>query len=226
MMIEVSSAGLTIVGLFGLSLLGLFIGTVYFSVVARSCTLHDRNPKQAETSSFQPAGRLPDFRLSILTWQWFQVFVMIFLLIMLSMLFLLPAAWLSFFLFMVSPFLSRFILLLAAFSVIWLLIPLCFSPHGIFLCGQSLFTAMLSSTKVVRFSETGTGWFLLASIILYMGLGILWRSAPDTSWVALVGVFGHAFVATGLLAASFIHYRGGLEYIYSLRKITIPGRAS
>jgi hypothetical protein len=37
----------------------------------------------------------------------------------------------------------------------------------------------------------------------------------------LVGIAGHAFITTGLLAASFIYYRNGLAYIQSIRKLAI-----
>ena len=68
--------------------------------------------------------------------------------------------------------------------------------------------------------------FLLMTIILYQGWACCGASRPITSWLALVGIFGHAFIATGLLAASFIYYRGGLAYVQSLRNLALNRRGS
>jgi hypothetical protein len=48
---------------------------------------------------------------------------------------------------------------------------------------------------------------VLTVILLSVGLNYLWTIPPEDSWMAFVGIFGHAFVATALLAASFIYYR-------------------
>jgi hypothetical protein len=44
-------------------------------------------------------------------------------------------------------------------------------------------------------------------ILLGQGLDFLWRTPPETSWWTLIGIAGHAFVSTALLAASFVYYR-------------------
>jgi hypothetical protein len=38
-------------------------------------------------------------------------------------------------------------------------------------------------------------------------MNFLWNTPSDNSWWMLVGIAGHAFVSTALLAASFIYYR-------------------
>jgi hypothetical protein len=40
----------------------------------------------------------------------------------------------------------------------------------------------------------------------------------ETSWLSLVGVAGHAFVTTGLLAASFIYYRDADRWVKAILK--------
>jgi hypothetical protein len=49
--------------------------------------------------------------------------------------------------------------------------------------------------------------FVLTVLLLTVGLNYLWSIPPEESWMAVVGIIGHAFVATALLAASFIYYR-------------------
>ena len=40
----------------------------------------------------------------------------------------------------------------------------------------------------------------------WLWLEFLWAIPADNSWLALVGIFGHAFITTALLASSFIYY--------------------
>jgi hypothetical protein len=48
---------------------------------------------------------------------------------------------------------------------------------------------------------------VLCVIVLSTGLNYLWSVPPDNSWMTLVGIAGHAFITTALLAASFVYYR-------------------
>jgi hypothetical protein len=52
-----------------------------------------------------------------------------------------------------------------------------------------------------------TSLFVLAVLVTSEGLDYLWRVPPETSWLTLVGVSGHAFITSALLAASFFYYR-------------------
>ena len=90
---------------------------------------------------------------------------------------------------------------------IWLVLPVFFSPHGIFILGQNAFAAILQSLRMIRFTLPTSGLFLLGSLLISEGLGYLWRIPPNDSWLTLVAISGHAFISTGLLAASFIYYR-------------------
>jgi hypothetical protein len=49
--------------------------------------------------------------------------------------------------------------------------------------------------------------FLLVFVIINTGMNFLWNTPADNSWWMLVGIAGHAFVSSALLAASFIYYR-------------------
>jgi hypothetical protein len=52
-------------------------------------------------------------------------------------------------------------------------------------------------------------------IIFVLGevLNTLWRVPQETSWLTLVGILGHGFVTTSLLAASIIYYRDGVRWV-------------
>jgi hypothetical protein len=91
--------------------------------------------------------------------------------------------------------------------LIWLSMPIFFSAHGIFTLQLDALRAILTSLRMVRFTLPNTGLFLLTFVILNSGLNFLWNTPSRDSWWMLVGITGHAFVSTALLAASFIYYR-------------------
>ena len=68
--------------------------------------------------------------------------------------------------------------------------------------------AILNSIRMVRFTLPTTGLFLLVFVVINQGLNFLWNAQlSQNSWWLLIGIAGHAFVSTALLAASFIYYR-------------------
>ena len=49
--------------------------------------------------------------------------------------------------------------------------------------------------------------FVFIIFILTTGLNYLWSVPQSNSWMTLIGIAGHAFITTALLAASFVYYR-------------------
>jgi len=107
----------------------------------------------------------------------------------------------------ISPILANIVILVITFFSFWLVVPMFFTPHGIFLRKQNAFSSISSSLRMIRFSLPTSGMFVLSVIILSLGLDILWSAPSSESWLALVGFAGHAFMTTALLAASFVYYR-------------------
>lgn len=114
------------------------------------------------------------------------------------------------------PGISNFVVILIGMLLIWNLIPLIFTPHGIFLYKLSLFPAMMTSIHVVRVSMGKTAWFLLSSVILIQGLNYLWQTPPADNWFLIIGIFGHAFVVSAVLAASFHYFIDATKFSQSL----------
>jgi hypothetical protein len=107
----------------------------------------------------------------------------------------------------VSTFLGQIVLFAGAIMLIWLAMPIFFSAHGIFTFQLDALRAILSSLRMVRFTLPNTGLFLLIFLLINQGLNFLWTTPSQTSWFMLVGITGHAFISTALLASSFIYYR-------------------
>jgi hypothetical protein len=106
-----------------------------------------------------------------------------------------------------SAVLGQIMFFIGALLVIWLIMPVFFSVHGIFTLQLNAFRSILGSLRMVRFTLPNTGLFLLVFVIINTGMNFLWNTPSETSWWMLVGIAGHAFVSTALLAASFIYYR-------------------
>jgi hypothetical protein len=90
--------------------------------------------------------------------------------------------------------------------VIWLLFPLVFSAHGIFVKKRPAWVSLREGVRVTRVTLPATALLFVTVMLLSQGLDLLWNQPKETSWLVLVGLTGHAFVTSGLLAATFIYY--------------------
>jgi hypothetical protein len=184
--IHVPSAGTAFVWVLGLTLLGWIGGGLYYSLVAAVI------PSQT--------GRRPIIRdvwqTVLLSGIWVGIFLgaSIPVFVMLSVIML------------ISPALTQLILLAGVFLLSWLVLPVFFSPHGIFIRQETALDSIRSSLRMVRFTLPTTTLFVMGIFVLSQGLNLLWSVPDEASWMSLVGIFGHAFVTTALLAASFIYY--------------------
>jgi len=193
-LLELSSLGV-IAGLWLLMiLLGLVLASFYFDSIAR-CTIQGK-----KSFSMKQAARAT-----------LQIILLNVILIGIGIVLFIPATLMVSLITLISPLLAQIFLLLIALFLIWLLVPLIFTPHGIFTNQQNVLAAILNSIRLVRFFLPGTGLFLLLAILLGQGLDVLWRVPAENSWMTLVGIAGHAFISTGLLAASFTYYSGGMR---------------
>lgn len=69
-----------------------------------------------------------------------------------------------------------------------------------------MITSMMSSIQLTRFTLPTSSLFILTIFLLSYGLNFLWQMPKFDSWITVLGIFGHSFVTTALLAASFIYY--------------------
>ncbi len=118
----------------------------------------------------------------------------------------LPVALLLAALFMVNGILGEGVLLLLGFLSMWLVVPLFFSPHGIYVRKQNALASIMSGFQMTRFTLPTSSLFVLTIFLLGVGLNFLWSQPANNSWLMLVGILGHAFITTALLASSFVYY--------------------
>jgi hypothetical protein len=127
-----------------------------------------------------------------------------------------PLTVLFFLLALISPVLANIAILVILFLSFWLVVPLFFSPHGIFVRRQNVFHSIYSSLRMIRFSLPTSGLFVLSTFLLSRGLDVLWSVPENDSWLALVGFAGHAFITTALLAGSFVYYRDMTDWLQNV----------
>ena len=106
-----------------------------------------------------------------------------------------------------STTIANLMILFLSLASMWVIVPLFFWPHGVFIKQQNVITAILSSLQLMRFTLPTSSLFVLTVFLLSFGLNFLWTIPPENSWLTLVGIFGQSFVTTALLAASFVYYR-------------------
>jgi hypothetical protein len=97
--------------------------------------------------------------------------------------------------------------------IAWLIYHLLFSSHGIFVNQRNAWGSIRDGVRISRMTFMNTFLLFLMIFILSEGLDVLWRVPAESSWLAVIGVIGHAFVATGLLAASFVYYRDANRFV-------------
>jgi hypothetical protein len=191
---EIPSAGIGLAIWLGLTVAGMAAGTLYFSLVAQAAVTGKTIWRNA--LDFWPRASL---NVALLALAWF---------------FMITAALLPFsciILFVLSGIglgeIGFLVLLVLGGVLIWLLIPLLFSSHGIFVNQNGVWVSVLRSINITRMTLPSTSLLFLVLLVLSEGLDVLWNIPPSNSWLLIVGIIGHAFVTSSLLAASFVYYR-------------------
>jgi hypothetical protein len=185
-------------------LIGLMLGSLYFNGIARVIN-GDQRPKE----------------LRMFGWTMMQVFLMTLILLVIGALLCIPGLVIFPLLLMISPGASQFSLIIGIMILIWLMLPLVFTPHSIFSLRQSAWIAMITSARLVRRTSYSTGFFFLLAIMISEGMDILWGLPPQSSWMSIIGILGHAFITTSLVAASFVYYRDALRWSQSLSQTPV-----
>jgi hypothetical protein len=171
-----------------LTLAGWLLGCLYFYSVAQIVTPKEQKQPSIAHSTAQ-AFLLSGFWMTL--WLFASLPALVFMAVLL----------------LISPSVASVVYLLIALVVLWLSVPVFFSGHGIFVHADHLFRSIAKSFRLMRYALPSLGWFVVVAVVLSQGLNFLWRIPPADSWLTLLGIFGHAFISTALLAASFIYYR-------------------
>jgi hypothetical protein len=176
----------------GLLVIGLIIGCFYYLLVAQVALNGYIDLKQA---------------LSNWMWSSLQVISLALALLLLFIVVSIPSICVISAIALFGIPLGQFAFFIYIGIILWLAFPLLFSAHGIYVNHLGALASVRRSMAMTRMTLPTTALFLLSVIVISEGLNLLWRVSPENSWLTLLGIGGHAFITSALLAASFIYYR-------------------
>jgi hypothetical protein len=185
--LQVPSVSAMLGWIFMLTLAGWIGGGLYFRWVS-GATLGERD------AGISPMQAVVQTMFLSLIWLFGSIFL------------LAPILLVVLFLMFVSPVLANGVVLVLLIVSFWLIVPLFFTPHGIFVQRQNALLSVLNSLKMARFTLPASSMFVFAVFVLSTGMNYLWSVPASGSWMLLVGIAGHAFITTALLSASFVYY--------------------
>jgi hypothetical protein len=182
-----------------LIVLGLAVGAMYFSLVSQASIT-------GKVSWLSTLKLWPWMSFQVLQLALFWLFVLIAISIPASCLITLVTA-------LVGTSLGQLGIFIYAGLLVWIVYPLLFSPHGIFVGRRKMWISVREGMRLSRLTVNRTSLLFLVMLVLGEGLNRLWRVPQETSWLTMVGILGHGFVTTALLAASFVYYRDGERWV-------------
>ena len=201
---SLGTAGLIVLIAFSL---GIFLGGLFFSAVRQAALYDDLNWR----TIFQDWPRV-SLQSGILSLIWIIFFM--------AILVVGSCAATGITLFSVS--LGQMVIILFGIISFWLIFPLIFSPHGIYSKGQKAWKSLLSSIRLTNLTFLKTSLFIMLAILVNQGLNMVWQISPETSWLMIISIIGHAFVTTGMLSASFVYYQDMNRWVEEMKAISIP----
>lgn len=189
-------------------LAGLLLGSVYYALTAQAVI-----------------GTRP-LKFGALANQSAQALILSVMLLAVVTLLSLPISCLLSSLILIMPSLGTLPFIILGLLMVWVLLPLVFSPHGIYAGDLKATRSIVTSFRLVRSIMAGTGMFFIILIIIGYGLDILWTTPTADSWLLAIGIFGHAFISSGLLAASFKFYDRGIKWQREILQIQQENKTS
>ena len=189
------------------TLLGLLAGTLYFSLVAQA--VQDRR-----VNWWLAIQRWPRNSLQVLLLSLFFLAILVTITI--------PCFCMVMALSLGGLALSQVGLFVYFGVVLWILFPLIFSPLAIFSNQLAVWPSVRLSLRMMRWTMPRSTLFFMIALLIGQGLDMLWRVPDETSWLALVGVFGHAFISTSLLAGVFTYFQRTQDWLKQIATLPQP----
>jgi hypothetical protein len=185
----------------GLGLAGLALGALYYILVAQA-VLSGRVEWGAAW------GRWP--------WATSQVIILALLLFSAVIILSLPGVVIGMLFSLMGMLAGQCAIMTYTFLVFWAAFPLLLSAHGIFVRRDNVMASITNSIRLTRSTLPTTGLLFMVLLLFTQGFNYLWNVPKENSWLVLLGIGGHAFVATALLAATFIYYRDADRWVQAL----------
>jgi hypothetical protein len=142
-------------------------------------------------------------RIAVLWWGLIKVAL---LLVLLALLIGLPTLFVGLLVGQFSSLVGGFITMVGVLMLLWILLYLAFTIHGVALRGARVFQSVWASIMLMRTQSLPTMGLIMIALLIYIGMGFVWSIPPTDSWLEAAGILGHAFTATGLITATALYY--------------------
>lgn len=119
----------------------------------------------------------------------------------------------------VSPLIAQLTMFVILFFLVWIIIPILFSFHEIFLYQRQFLQSFINGISLIRFMFPSSSFFVVTAFFLYTGLNILWTIPASDSWFTVIGMVAHAFISTIIITASFDYYQNAKQWLEDIRSI-------
>lgn len=201
-----SIGSILLIGIF-IMFIGLAAGTVYYLFVSHLVLY--------ESVDFREAIRdLPR--------AFFQVIIFLLVILGLMIIVSFPASCILSIIALSGLSLGQFVIFLFIGILLWMIFPILLTPQIIIMQKKNAFSALKNSMSITRMTLPTTGMLFAIIFLISEGLDILWRIPEESSWLTLLGILGHAFVTTSLLASTFFYYRDAERWTQSVfRKVLL-----
>jgi hypothetical protein len=186
-----------------LPLVGLLLTAVYYSQIALAL----REPK-ATLGDF--------FKRSSINWAKLTAFNLLFrfFAICIGLPFVLVTALIQ----VMSVELGGLIAALGMTTGMWFMVYISFTMQSIALQDRGVFGAVWDSMRLVHISLFPVIGLVLLSLVLNWGMNYLFALPEANSWWLALGILGHAFVSTSLVAATFVFYKDRHRWWLEMRQ--------
>jgi hypothetical protein len=131
----------------------------------------------------------------------------------------------------VAPVVSGAGLIVAAISqallsilVLWMVLFLIFTIHGMVLKNRGVLSSIWDSIRLVQWNLLSVVGLLILIYVINLGMRYLWSLPSPDSWLTLAGIAGHAFISTGLIAATFVFYKDRYRWWTEMREWMLTQR--
>lgn len=190
--VPVNDLGTYLVIVIGLSVVGVLLGGLFWSMLTLSQRVELFNLSVWLRNGLAIGGQLLVLALV-------AILVALVLMFPLSILIALISA--------INLGLASFLPALFITGAVWVIFYLAFTVHGLALYRLPLARAVRISALIARIYFASTLGLAALSILIYVGLGVVWELFAPDSWLRLIAMAGHAFITASLASASLIYYQ-------------------
>jgi hypothetical protein len=194
--IDITSAGEAAIWWLVFSLLGLLIGVVYLTLLARRLPIGS-----------MAGARSGQVAVAVLR-HWLQVIGFVLVVVLALLILYLPVSFLVGLLALISPGFGSAVMALAFVLTLVVFFYLYFVIAALIMDNVALNVAVLRSLRLVQENLWSTAGFFLLSNLIGLGIALLLvQAAGGAWWAALLAIVANAYVGTGLSMAYLVFYR-------------------